>query len=130
MSVIKNTRGYDYNRVKVGIQEVLNNWDELIATSVNSDPVTLSTELDDIYIDVGCGLCDWLVYLMPEADMHNCYEAWPYVNPLYSHGDDFPITGGVEEYQRFNNKYLSDTRRQLCEWVLECVEEYLKEQEL
>lgn len=129
MSVIKNTRGYDYNRVKSGIQEVLNNWDDLQHTAADADIVVLSTELDDIYINVGCGLCDWLICLMPESDMHRCYKSWPKVSPYYKHGDDFPIAGGVDEYSRFNNKYLSDTRHELCEWVLKCVEDYLQEQE-
>lgn len=108
---------------------VLRDWDEIAAVE-DGDYITLQLESgDEIEINTGYGVCDWIENYLDESDMHSCYESWS----GYSGSCEYPV-GGSTEYHHSNedNKYRNPDRRALVEWVLECTDlaiEYMENED-
>ncbi len=108
---------------------VLRDWDEIAAVE-DGDYITLQLESgDEIEINTGYGVCDWIENYLDESDMHSCYESWS----GYSGSCEYPV-GGSKEYHHSNedNKYRNPDRRALVEWVLECTDlaiEYMENED-
>ena len=100
------------------IQLVLRDWDYL-ANECGDEYIDLQLESgDDIRINTGYGICDWIENYLDEDDMRNVYESWD----GYSGSFTYPVGGGAEyHHSGQDNKYKNPDRRALCEWVLECV---------
>ena len=108
---------------------VLRDWDEIAAVE-DGAYITLQLESgDEIEINTGYGVCDWVERYLDEDDMRSVYEAWS----GYSGSFTYPV-GGEAEYHHSGegNKYRNPDRRALCEWVRDCCDvaiEYMENED-
>lgn len=95
---------------------VLRDWDYLAGSDAGYVDLQLESG-DDIRINPDYGICDWVERYLSEEDMSRVYGAWEH----YSGSDMYPV-GGEAEYHHsgVDNKYRSQDRRALCEWVRDC----------
>ena len=98
---------------------VLSNWEYLARRGDEYIDLTLDSG-DDIRINTGYGVCDWVERYLDEDDMRSVYEAWS----GYSGSFQYPV-GGEAEYHHSgeDNKYRNADRRDLVEWVRDCCDE-------
>lgn len=124
MGIIKYTNTNLLRMLKQVVDLVLQNWSALADAPFYSTHVLELESGDEIKIEVGYGLCDWLERYLEEADMNEIYGSWKF----FSGSPTYPV-GGYVEYHGINHKYHSDDRRALCEWVQECVANELSARE-
>ena len=95
---------------------VLSNWEYLASRGNEYIDLTLDSG-DDIRIDTGRGICDWLKHYLDEDDMRSVYGSWD----GYSGSFNYPVGGAAEYYTVGGvNKYHNPDRRDLVEWVRVC----------
>ena len=95
---------------------VLGNWEYLASRGDEYIDLTLDSG-DDIRINTGYGICNWVKNYLDEDDMQNVYESWD----GYSGSFTYPVGGESEyHYSCEDNKYRNPDRRALCEWVRDC----------
>lgn len=107
---------------------VLRDWEYLAGRGDEYIDLQLESG-DDIRIDTGYGICDWVERYLVEDDMRNVYESWG----RYSGSFQYPV-GGEAEYHHSgeDNKYRNPDRRDLVEWVRDCCDvaiEYMENED-
>lgn len=102
--------------------EVLSNWEYLAGAGGEYIDLPLDSG-DDIRINTGYGICDWVENYLDEDDMRSVYESWS----GYSGSFQYPV-GGKTEYHHSgeDNKYINLDRRALVEWVRDCCDEVIE----
>lgn len=107
---------------------VLSNWEYLASRGDEYIDLTLDSG-DDIRINTGYGVCDWVESYLDEDDMRSVYAAWY----GYSGSFQYPVGGAAEYYHSgADNKYRNSDRRDLVDWVRYCCDvaiEYMENED-
>ena len=107
---------------------VLRDWDYLASRGDEYIDLTLDSG-DDIRIDTGYGVCNWVERYLDVDDVRNVYESWD----GFSGSSQYPVGGGSEyHYSGEANKYRNPDRRDLVEWVRDCCDvalEYMENED-